>query len=631
MTNAPTPFTKYLSHLNHSYEQLHTTKEDAFWIAYMGLDADADAARQTLNEKEIALQRFIQSPEKLAEARGKLAEAEAARTNPEGAAERASEDELIALQGWVATLEANVIESAEARAQSENIIDLEGQLAKARNSMKLGYQGTDGFVESSSVRLGVMLRGEPDEALRKAAWEGLRSIETHVLENGFLEVVKQRNRLGRMLGGEDFYDARVKRVEGMSKAQIFALLDELEELTRDAAQRGVEELKARGGSATPWNMQYEVAGDVTSAEDPYFPFAQSFDRWGRSFAALGVDYQGAELVLDLVDRKGKYENGFMHGPVPAWRDQGIFRPARIQFTANAIPGMVGSGRRATETFFHEGGHAAHFANIDMPAPCFAQEFAPTSVAFAEVQSMFFDSLIGDADWQTRYAHDSGGAPMPFEIMEQAIRAKQPYAAWQVRSMLTVPYVERAIYEMPEEDLTAENVLNVMREIEERLTFLSGGGTRPVLSVPHLLAGESSAYYHGYILADMGVDQTRDYFLRRDGRLVDNPAIGPEMKKVFWTPGNSRRFGEFIDALTGAPLSAEHLAKRVNRTVEEALAPAEKAIAHLKDVPIYDDDVNLNANIRVMHGVQVVAGGEGKSFDQSSKEFEAWVKGLSAEA
>ena len=58
-------------------------------------------------------------------------------------------------------------------------------------------------------------------------------------------------------------------------------------------------------------------------------------------------------------------------------------------------------------------NTAHFANVDMPAPCFSQEFAPTSVAFAEVQSMFLDSILNDPDWQTRYATTKQGEPMPF--------------------------------------------------------------------------------------------------------------------------------------------------------------------------------------------------------------------------
>ena len=41
---------------------------------------------------------------------------------------------------------------------------------------------------------------------------------------------------------------------------------------------------------------------------------------------------------------------------------------------------------------HEGGHAAHFANIEQGSPLFSQERAPFSVSLAETQSMFLDSL-----------------------------------------------------------------------------------------------------------------------------------------------------------------------------------------------------------------------------------------------
>src|SRR5262249_25119962 len=179
------------------------------------------------------------------------------------------------------------------------------------------------FTPASSVRLGAMLMSESDEARRRAAWEGLRSIEPFVLEHGFIELVRMRNRLGRLLGGEDFYDATVRRVERLSKAQIFGWLDELELSTREAARRSIEQLGSRRGApVTPWSVRYWSTGDTTREQDPYFPFGPALLRWGRSMAALGVDYAGATVVVDLVDRKGKYENGFMHGPVPAWREGG---------------------------------------------------------------------------------------------------------------------------------------------------------------------------------------------------------------------------------------------------------------------------------------------------------------------
>jgi hypothetical protein len=33
-------------------------------------------------------------------------------------------------------------------------------------------------------------------------------------------------------------------------------------------------------------------------------------------------------------------------------------------------------------------------------------------------------------------------------------------------------------------------------------------------VPHILADESAAYYHGYVLAEMSVQQTRKHFEKK---------------------------------------------------------------------------------------------------------------------
>lgn len=188
----------------------------------------------------------------------------------------------------------------------------------------------------------------------------------------------------------------------------------------------------------------------------------------------------------------QYSNGFCHWPVPAFRQtDGCWVPAQANFTSLASPGSPGSGRTALVTLLHEGGHAAHFANVDQRSPLCSQERAPTSVAYAENQSMLLDSLADDAAWLARYARDAAGAPPPWVLVRDSVQARHPYAVLQLRAMLAVPYFERALYDLPERELTPARLLALAAETELRIE--GGAAPRPLLSVPHILSDESSAY------------------------------------------------------------------------------------------------------------------------------------------
>jgi Zn-dependent oligopeptidase len=395
-----------LRDLNQSYLAVHIAKEEAFWSNKMGLKSYVQGSFETA---EMALRDFMSDDGALPRVRKELERQDL------------SSDERTGLEGWRKFFEVNIIEKPEAKALQKRIIELEGKLEQARRAMKLGYidPQTGERVASDSMGLSLLMRTSENEALRRAAHAGLKEIEAFVLSHGFIELVQERNRLGRMLGYEDYYDFKVSRNEGFSKKELFTLLDELERDTRQACANSIEKLKKEKGpsASEAWNFGFYSSGSITKLLDPYFQFQSALGRWGRSFMNLGIRYQGSSLTLDLLSRTGKYENGFMHGPFPAYVEQGKFLPAKINFTSLGTPGQLGSGNAELNTLFHEGGHAAHFSNIAMPAPCFAQEFAPTSVAFAETQSMFCDSLVRDADWRTRYAKDHAGQPVPLELIQ----------------------------------------------------------------------------------------------------------------------------------------------------------------------------------------------------------------------
>jgi hypothetical protein len=366
-----------------------------------------------------------------------------------------------------------------------------------------------------------------------------------------------------------------------------------------------------------------VGQQLVAMDDPYMPFGLALRRWIHSFRRLGIQFRQATMQLDLLERKGKHQNGFCHGPVPSWfGPDGTWIPAAINFTAEAKPDQVGSGIRAINTLFHEGGHAAHFANVTQNSPCFSQEYAPTSMAYAETQSMFCDSLLTDADWLVRYAKTPDGVPIPRALILERVGSSQPMRAFDARSIAVVPYFESALYRLGESELTPSRVLALARDTERRVLGIES--PRPLLAIPHLLNQESAASYQGYLLALMAVSQTRAHFIREFGYLTDNVEIGPLLSRHYWEPGNSVDHDAMLRSLTGEGFSARDLADDCNDSAEQAQARADTT---MRDAATrrYPDRVPgaLDAHIRIVHGDELLAdSAEGE--EAMCDRFEAWV-------
>ncbi|MEI7078540.1 M3 family metallopeptidase [Pectobacterium versatile] len=608
----------YFNALNRDYLAVHQAKEELFWQLYMGTGNDEVSER--FSAAESAYKRFISQPQRLAELRTHLATLE---NSPRDEQQQALSH---GLQGWYRFFDCNVIEDPQAQALMDEIITAESALYAKRKSYEMTHLDAKG--ERVSASLGELLTNQTTndtEAYRQSSQQALRDLEQWLLQNGFPELISLRNRFARQMGYRNYFDYKVNKTERMTPEQLFAILDPFEEQTREANARSLKNLADEKGEEAlqPWNIRYASAGDVTRQLDPYFPFSASLERWINSFKRLRIGFNGAEMQLDLLVRKGKYENGFMHGPVPPFVQEGKWVPARINFTSLAKPDQIGSGASGINTLFHEGGHAAHFANIRQNAPCFSQEFPPTSMAYAETQSMFCDSLLGDADWLKRYAKNAQGETIPDELIRADISTQQPMRAFSERHILLVPYFEWQLYSWDDDARTPEAMTKLASDTEQRILGISGS-PRPTLAIPHLLSMESACSYQGYLLALMAVEQTRSYFLQRDGYLTDNPAIGPDLAQHYWDPGNSVSHDDTLRSLTGEGFNPAYLAHACNLTVDEAWQQAESTMAQAAGRPQPAADFDLSARIRVVDGSHVLADNE-QGDEKMCQDFAAFIE------
>lgn len=615
---------QYFDQLNQDYLALHRSKEDLFWDTYMGTSKAHDEFAQAESE----LQRFIADPSRIPAIRTQLKiSSESADLNDDS--KKALEK---GLQGWLAFFEANAIESEVGREKMAELIKFESRLFADRQNYIMHCEDEKGLKHPASLTvLATNIRTCDSESVRKSAHQGLLDLEQWVLNNGYIELVKKRNDFARQQGFRNFFDYKVNKTEQMTPEQLFTILDDFEEKTRAKNLASINKLAQESGqdAVMGHNFSYMYSGDAARQLDPYVSFSKSLRRWIESFGRLNIDYSQADLTLDLLDREGKYQNGFCHGPIPSFYNGDQWQAGKINFTSNAKPDQVGSGFDGINTLFHEGGHAAHFANVKLNAPCFSQEFAPTSMAYAETQSMFCDSLLNDGDWLKTYARDAKGQIIPDDIVKDFVEAKQPFKAYEERSILVVPYFEWAVYSCDDEQLTAEYLTQLARETEQRILGLNCS-PRPLLAIPHLLSQEAACSYQGYLLAHMAVYQTRAYFMEKFGYLTDNPEIGPLLAKHYWQPGNSISHDMTLRSLTGKGFSAAYLAQVCNKSSEEAW---QAELQKISDAKLRKQVISapLNAAIRIVDGDKVIASNQ-VSDSQLCDEFEAYITqryGLSA--
>lgn len=61
-----------------------------------------------------------------------------------------------------------------------------------------------------------------------------------------------------------------------------------------------------------------------------------------------------------------------------------------------------------------------------------------------------------------------GEVIPWSLIEQQIRDTHPYEVFMVRAMLAVPYLEKALYELPEDQLSVPTLLKMADDIENNI-------------------------------------------------------------------------------------------------------------------------------------------------------------------
>lgn len=465
----------------------------------------------------------------------------------------------------------------------------------------------------------LMMQAHKDEAIRKACFTAREKLGLVCLTE-YGELVKLRNEFARLLGYTDFYDYKLRHIDGLTKEKLFAIFGDIATAVRPNFQKIRELEKTKPGLRKPWNFAYTMTGDFIAEEDQYFPFGEAVPRWLESFAKLGVSFAGGKLTLDLVERKGKHNNGFCHWPELVHYESGKRKAGAARFTCNVTPGQVGSGELAYRTLFHEGGHAAHLLNVTQRDVCLNHEYAPMTAAWVETHSMFMDTLYASMEWKSRYARNGDGEVYPIDLFKRKTEATSLLQPGRIMSVVFLSSFERHVYEL--KNPTAEQIVTIAQAVYREMYDHSGDSVL-ALTVPHIYSWDSACAYHGYGLAEVALYQWREYFYKKYGYIVDNVHVGREMM-VAWSWGSKYDFATAVKKATGKTLNAKALIDHIMRSPK---ATIQKTTTHLRDMDKAKiKKVPLATTIELVHGKKVIAAST-EGFEAMAKRYKEWFATL----
>lgn len=389
----------------------------------------------------------------------------------------------------------------------------------------------------------------------EGVWNAHKKIGTEVSED-ILEVVRLRNRLAVGLGFRDYYDMSLT-LSGATPEEVYALLDEVDSLTRESFAEVKKEMdktfaKRYGVSEKnlmPWHFQgryFQEAPNLYPVDlDSYYADKNLEAITTDFYASIGLDITKAIANSDLYPKNGKNQHAFCTD---------IDREGDVRVLCN----ITGS-ERWMGTMIHEFGHGVyslgHDANEELPF-LLRDAAAPFTT---EAVAMLFERQSKNPEWMKVYAgiSDKEAEKIEEACMKSARLQQLVFSRW----VQVVSRFERAMYADPDQDLN-----RLWWDLAEKYQLLQrpeGRDEPDWASKIHIAL--YPCYYHNYQLGELFASQMHFYIVNnitksgdiKHDTYIGKKEIGEWINEKVFRPGATYQWNEMIERATGEKLTAKY--------------------------------------------------------------------------
>ncbi|MBD3411146.1 MAG: peptidase M3 [Ignavibacteriales bacterium] len=440
----------------------------------------------------------------------------------------------------------------------EKIIQAQTDLENRFSTFRATIDGK----EFSDNQIEEILKTSTDNARLEAAWKASKAIGPTIVEQA-LELVKLRNEAARELG-YDNHHAMSLTLDEQDPEEILALMDELDELTRDEFARAKKEIDARlakrygisEDELEPWHYQnrfFQEAPKIHDVDlDKYYKDEDIAALTDTYFDGVGLEIDDLLAKSDLYEKEGKYQHAYCTD---------IDRSGDVRVVCNIKPNYSW-----TNTTLHEFGHAVYDKYINMDLPYSLR--SPAHTFTTEAVAMFFGRMAANAEWMA--------AMEVLPASEKAAIAEASFETLRLEQLVfsrwaqVVYRFEKAMYENPDQDLN-----KLWWDLVEKYQMIERPEGRDEPDwVTKIHIALYPAYYHNYLLGELLASQF--YFTVAERKLdveeataedvlglsfANDETVGEFFRENVFAPGARYSWNEMIERATGEKLTAKYYAKQ----------------------------------------------------------------------